>query len=111
MPENEIDHVNRNPLDNRIENLREVSRSCNARNTRNRKTNSSGVKGVSFDKKNKKWKAHISVSGKQYTLVRSDDFTEAVCFRLAAEQAFGWPECDKLSTAFLYLKKVTRHIK
>ena len=39
LPENDVDHINRNPSDNRIVNLREVSQQCNSRNTDNRKNN------------------------------------------------------------------------
>ena len=45
MSENLIDHINRNPADNRISNLREVSQQCNMRNTGTPKHNTSGVKG------------------------------------------------------------------
>ena len=49
-PEHSLDHINRVKHDNRIENLREASRQCNARNTGNPKNNTSGVKGVFWDK-------------------------------------------------------------
>ena len=51
FPENFIDHINRNRSDNRIENLREVSRQCNVRNCGNLKTNTSGIKGVGWLKR------------------------------------------------------------
>lgn len=41
-----IDHINRNPLDNRKENLRIVSRSINSTNAKPRKENKSGIRGV-----------------------------------------------------------------
>ena len=46
LPEGEIDHINRNKIDNRIENLREASSVCQRRNQNLRKDNKSGVKGV-----------------------------------------------------------------
>ena len=64
FPENDIDHINRNRLDNRIKNLREVSRSCNLRNSDNSCNNTSGVKGVSWDSFGNSWKAQISTNYK-----------------------------------------------
>lgn len=43
-----IDHVNGNPRDNKIENLRKVSQKVNMRNTKKRDNNTSGVTGVEF---------------------------------------------------------------
>ena len=61
---NLIDHVNINPLDNRIENLRVVNNSQNTRNQHKRKNCSSKYKGVSWDKHLNKWKAEIRINGK-----------------------------------------------
>lgn len=52
-PGDQIDHINRDGLDNRIENLREVSNYQNC--TNRRKKSKSGFTGVYYDKKNKKW--------------------------------------------------------
>jgi hypothetical protein len=54
------DHQNHNTLDNRRENLRIADFSQNARNSRQRKDNTSGFKGVSAYRK--KWKAQICVN-------------------------------------------------
>lgn len=43
-----IDHINRNPLDNRIENLRAVSQKHNCRNISKQKNNRTGVNGVTI---------------------------------------------------------------
>lgn len=55
----EIDHINRNKLDNRLCNLRVVSKIENRQNVGISKSNTSGFKGVSFLKKNKVWVANI----------------------------------------------------
>lgn len=64
FPEQDIDHTNRKPADNRIENLREVAHVCNSRNTRTYTTNTSGVKGVCWEKQRKKWAASIVVDSR-----------------------------------------------
>ena len=105
FPENGIDHINRDSTDNRIINLREVSQQCNMRNTGNHRTNTSGVKGVSWDKKDKRWKAYVIVERKFQSLGNHLDFDEAVCHRLAAEQALDWHGCDTDSPAYTYVRK------
>lgn len=105
FPEGEIDHINQDSLDNRFCNLREVSRQCNLRNVSNQKNNTSGVKGVSFDKNNKKWLAQITINYANKNLGYHSDLTEAVATRLAAEQAENWSGCDSSSPAFQYMEK------
>lgn len=64
FPKNEIDHINRVKDDNRLCNLREADRFINLKNTKISKNNSSGTKGVSFNKRSKKWHSYISIKGK-----------------------------------------------
>lgn len=59
-----VDHINGNKLDNRVENLREGDKSINALNVGLTSKNKSGVKGVYFDKKRRKWVVMLSVEGK-----------------------------------------------
>lgn len=59
-----VDHINGNTLDNRIENLRACSYAENARNSRKSKRNTSGVKGVTWNKSRKKWQAGVTVNKK-----------------------------------------------
>ena len=54
-PRKEIDHLNHIKDDNRIINLRDVSRSDNARNFPLFLTNTSGYSGLYFNKKKKRW--------------------------------------------------------
>lgn len=102
-PENDIDHVNRIKNDNRWNNLRESSHQCNMRNTGNRSDNKTGVKGVRFDIHTGKWRSEIRIYGKTIHLGRRADFVEAVCLRLAAEQAENWSGCDISSPAYRYV--------
>ena len=65
-----IDHKDRNKSNNRIDNLRPATCPENMANTGVRSTNQSGFKGVSWDKKNKKWRATITVKARQISLGR-----------------------------------------
>jgi len=73
----ETDHINRNTLDNRIENLRPCERGDNQANRGKDKRNTSGYKGVSWSKSNGKWQAQTSVGGKHIHLGFRDDPKEA----------------------------------
>ena len=105
FPEHQIDHINRDRSDNRIENLREVSAQCNQRNSRQRKS-ISGIKGVGWDNCNKKWLVNIKINGVLINLGRYDSMLEAACHRLAAEEFEGWPGCDSNSPAFVFVQKM-----
>ncbi len=65
MPDKDIDHINCNKLDNRFANLRVANRSQNMMNTQLRVNNKSGFKGVSFDKRSKKWEAYTKLNYKK----------------------------------------------
>lgn len=60
-----IDHINRNPSDNRISNLRDVSRAINQRNSSMQRNNTSGVTGVSWCKHKGQWRATACVDGRK----------------------------------------------
>lgn len=60
---NFIDHIDGNPLNNKIENLRQATKKENAYNSKIFKTNTSGVKGVSWNKNRKKWHVRLRVDG------------------------------------------------
>lgn len=71
MPET-VDHINMDKLDNRIENLRPASVSENSKN-RIGNRGMSGVKGVSWHKKARKWIANITVNNIKKHLGYFDD--------------------------------------
>lgn len=76
-----IDHIDCNRDNNRIDNLREASAAQNNRNRKIAIHNKSGVKGVYWLARYKKWKAQCTVNYKQYHLgqfERIEDATEAV---------------------------------
>jgi HNH endonuclease/AP2 domain len=64
-PAGDVDHINGDPSDNRIANLRDVTRSVNMQNKRAAHSNSkSGLLGASWNKKSGRWMAQIQTSGK-----------------------------------------------
>jgi hypothetical protein len=73
----EVDHVNANTLDNRKCNLRLCSHMQNSQNQPKNSRNTSGYKGVSWNKKCAKWEVRIKVAGKRLTLGYFSDITAA----------------------------------
>lgn len=71
-----IDHINRNVLDNRLCNLRKVDNVINTQNVQAQKTSSTGVRGVYWSKKRKKWNGIVQVNGKRKNLGYFTDFEE-----------------------------------
>lgn len=66
-------------------NVRWATDEVQARNTRLRVKNKSGLHGVSFEKRKRLWRATIHSNGKQLSVGRSKDYFEAVCARKSAE--------------------------
>ena len=62
-PAKQLDHINRNKEDNRIENLREVDGATNCLNQTVRKTNVIGLQGVHLHKQSGKFRAALTVNG------------------------------------------------
>lgn len=86
----EIDHINGNRTDNRIANLRGADRSGNSRNSGIRRDNTTGAKGVTFDKATGKFRVTVSINGKHHRLGRFVTLKEAVTARReAAERLHG----------------------
>ena len=68
----QLDHINRNPLDNRIENLREATKQQNAGNSKKQKNCSSQYKGVTFHQQATKWQASIGTPRKYLGLFMTE---------------------------------------
>jgi hypothetical protein len=83
-----VDHINGDRADNRLCNLRSVSRGENAKNVATRDNKSDAVLGVSL--RNGRWRARISDSGKLIQLGTFDTMAEAVAARRAAEVALDY---------------------
>jgi hypothetical protein len=89
-PEADIDHINGDRSDNRLANLRSVSRAENGRNQGIRRNNKSGVMGVCWSPRNAKWKAQIRVGGEQKHIGFFTDLAAATAARKAAESEYGF---------------------
>ena len=87
-PTKTVDHVNRNPLDNRKENHRLASSDQQGQNRSMMKSNTSGVTGVVFHSRDKKWQATIMVKGKAIRLYYGDNFEDAIAARKQAEREY-----------------------
>lgn len=59
----QVDHIDRNKLNNLRSNLREATQSQNMMNSSARSDNTSGYRGVNFYKRDKKWRAYINIEG------------------------------------------------
>lgn len=85
-----IDHINGNPGDNRIANLRSVTATENSCNTRLYKKNTSGHVGVTWSSTANKWAAQISINRKAIFLGVFDDKNAAIAARKRAEAELGF---------------------
>lgn len=89
MPEC-VDHIDGESLNNRIENLRDAGASGNARNKSHSKNNTSGYKGVTYDKRRSKWVAQIMVDRKHLHVGQFDCPEKAhAAYIEAARKHFG----------------------
>lgn len=71
------DHINGDKLDNRKENLRNVTKKQNQMNRKVSKHSTSGFKGVGWCKQTKKWRLSMTINGVYRTLGRFSCIKEA----------------------------------
>lgn len=89
-PPKEIDHINGDKLDNRAVNLRSATRGGNCQNTRIRKDNLSGARGVSWNSRTGKWRARCSVEKREHLIGSFNTKDEAArAYEAFARDAFG----------------------
>lgn len=86
----QIDHINGNGLDNRLQNLRSVSPAENARNSRIRSDNKTGVLGVFWHDARQKYRAEIRVNGVNKHLGHYATLEEAKKARKMASKKYGF---------------------
>lgn len=101
-PELNVDHINRDRLDNRRSNLRTVTRTQNQYNLGMHHDNASGFKGVCWHKKSEKWRA---ICQRKQIGVFEDKYDAATAYNFAAAELHGefavfntvpqpWLECE-----------------
>jgi hypothetical protein len=84
----EVDHDDGNPTNNRIENLRPANRSEQCCNTKLRKDNTTGIKGVYWDKARDKWIVSINKNKETVYRARFDDIELAELVAIEARHKF-----------------------
>ncbi|MEG3078477.1 HNH endonuclease signature motif containing protein [Halomonas sp. 5021] len=89
-PEGEIDHIDRDGTNNRIENLRVVDSSGNSSNLSKYRNNTSGFTGVHLHKPSGTWHAYIKERGKKAHLGSFSTMEDALAARREAEIRLGY---------------------
>lgn len=90
LPEKEIDHIDRNPGNNKLANLRECSHAENLRNAGARTNNKTGHVGIFWDERRGKYLANLMKDGVTHHIGRYHTLEEAVAARKAfADALFG----------------------
>lgn len=85
----EVDHIDHNGLNNKLENLRASNSRDNSKNMPMQKSNKSGCIGVNWHKAAKKWHARaVNLNGERVDLGRYDDINEAIRVRKKYEKEF-----------------------
>lgn len=88
FPEDQIDHIDGNGLNNRADNLRSVSHADNGKNQRKCRTNTSGVMGVTWHRA--KWMVRMVINGRRTFIGYFKSFDEAMKVRKAAEKTYNY---------------------
>ena len=86
--EQQVDHISGNTLDNRKSNLRLVSIQENMCNLKKKKNNTSGVRGISFDKRKNRWTVDFTYKKQRYYMKTFELIEEAVYLRYLLEKHF-----------------------
>jgi len=92
LASDDVDHINGDRSDNRLSNLRRVTRTENLRNRKSSNVGKNEVCGVSYAAKHNKYRAYVGVDGKQVHLGWFDDMADAVAARQNANIVYGFTE-------------------
>lgn len=88
----QVDHINHDRTDNRLENLRLVTHTENGRNVKMPSTNTTGVIGTTYVKRANRYVAQIHIKGANHYLGCFKTLEEAAAARLEAEKLYGFHE-------------------
>ncbi len=94
-----VDHINNDKLNNNLTNLRWATNAENAQNAIVYANNTSGYKGVKFNKASNKWQSQINIDGIQIHLGLFTDKQDAINARVQkANEVFGiyTNKCEKI---------------
>ena len=89
-PEYEIDHKNGVKDNNQFKNLRPTTHAENGKNQKKHITNTSGVMGVNWHKRDRIWQASITIDCRKRWIGSFLDWWDAVCARKSAEAKLGY---------------------
>ena len=89
-PVAQIDHINGRRADNKLNNLRSVDVQGNRRNAAKSKNNTSGITGVCWGKRDRKWHAQVTVDYQNKSLGWFGSLLDAACARKSAEKKYGF---------------------
>lgn len=87
-PTIQVDHIYHVNYDNRKSKLRIITNQNNQRNRQVSSTNTSGMTGVSWNKREKRWRAYITINNKQINLGYYANIEDAIAARKAAEKEY-----------------------
>ena len=73
----QVDHIDGNKLNNNIENLRQATHGQNRQNSKIQKNNTSGVKGINWQKRDNKWQARVMLNKKSHQIGYFETLEEA----------------------------------
>ena len=89
-PDGNIDHIDHDRQNNKIANLRIVTKQENSKNQSLRRTNTSGVNGVSWFARDGTWQVQITINGKNTGLGRFAKLEDAIAARANADRLHGF---------------------
>jgi hypothetical protein len=90
FPKLQLDHINHNRLDNRINNLREVTSRENQRNRAMNKNNKSGYTGVTFNKAARKYRVFVSGDNRKIHLGYFEKLEDAALAAKEGREHYGF---------------------
>jgi len=92
LPEDQIDHINGDPTDNRWENLRDVTNKENQMNRKLGSNNTSGFVGVYWDNSHDRWRSQIWHNSKKVNIGSFKNKQDAIEARKQANIKYGYHE-------------------